>query len=139
MCIRDRAWGTVTAEFSTFANYVDCMLAWGNKFTRQPYVDNVTACKRDPVTGHYDADSFITALWKSGYATDPAYVSKVIAVMKSRNLYRFNDMTSADLENGVGEIGTGTVSYTHLDVYKRQLYSNRTPGTSKRQALHKTG
>lgn len=83
----------------------------GNKFTRQPYVDNVTACKRDPVTGHYDADSFITALWKSGYATDPAYVSKVIAVMKSRNLYRFNYMTSADLENGLGEIGTGM--FTH--------------------------
>ena len=107
----EEAWGTVTAEFSTFANYVDCMLAWGNKFTRQPYVDNVTACKRDPVTGHYDADSFITALWKSGYATDPAYVSKVIAVMKSRNLYRFNYMTSADLENGLGEIGTGM--FTH--------------------------
>ena len=107
----EEAWGTVTAEFSTFANYVDCMLAWGNKFTRQPYVDNVIACKRDPVTGHYDADSFITALWKSGYATDPAYVSKVIAVMKGRNLYRFNYMTSADLENGLGEIGTGM--FTH--------------------------
>ena len=58
-----------------------------------------------------DADSFITALWKSGYATDPAYVSKVIAVMKSRNLYRFNYMTSADLENGLGEIGNGM--FTH--------------------------
>lgn len=34
-----------------------------------------------------------------------------IAVMKSRNLYRFNYMTSADLENGLGEIGTGM--FTH--------------------------
>ena len=27
----EEAWGTEVAEFSTFANYVDCMMAWGQQ------------------------------------------------------------------------------------------------------------
>ena len=94
------AWGYEDAAFSTFASYVDCMRAWGHKFTMPPYVDNVTACIRDPVTGHYDANAFIEAVWKSGYATDPNYVDKVIQIMTSYDLYRFNSMTAEDLEQG---------------------------------------
>ena len=69
-----------------------------------PYVDNVTACIRDPVTGHYDANAFIEAVWKSGYATDPNYVDKVIQIMTSYDLYRFNSMTAEDLEQGGGDV-----------------------------------
>lgn len=104
------AWGTVTATFSTFRNYTDCMLAWGHKFTMPPYVDNVTACIRDPVTGHYDANAFIEAVWRSGYATDPNYVDKVIQIMTNYDLYKFNNMTAADLEQGSV---TGSGQFTH--------------------------
>ena len=37
------AWGYEDAAFSTFASYVDCMRAWGHKFTMPPYVDFQTA------------------------------------------------------------------------------------------------
>lgn len=106
------AWGNEDAAFSTFANYVDCMRAWGHKFTMAPYVDNVSSCIRDPVTGHYDANAFIEAVWRSGYATDPDYVSKVIAIMTSYDLYRFNGMSAADLNNGAGG-GSGNGQFTH--------------------------
>lgn len=109
--VTQEAWGTVTATFSTFRNYTDCMLAWGHKFTMPPYVDNVTACIRDPVTGHYDANAFIEAVWRSGYATDPNYVDKVIQIMTNYDLYKFNNMTSADLEQGGGVVGSG--QFTH--------------------------
>ena len=109
--VTQEAWGTVTATFSTFRNYTDCMLAWGHKFTMPPYVDNVTACIRDPVTGHYDANAFIEAVWRSGYATDPNYVDKVIQIMTNYDLYKFNNMTSADLEQGSSTVGSG--QFTH--------------------------
>ena len=109
--VTQEAWGTVTATFSTFRNYTDCMLAWGHKFTMPPYVDNVTACIRDPVTGHYDANAFIEAVWRSGYATDPNYDDKVIQIMTNYDLYKFNNMTSADLEQGSSTVGSG--QFTH--------------------------
>ena len=109
--VTQEAWGTVTATFSTFRNYTDCMLAWGHKFTMPPYVDNVTGCIRDPVTGHYDANAFIEAVWRSGYATDPNYVDKVIQIMTNYDLYKFNNMTSADLEQGSSAVGSG--QFTH--------------------------
>ena len=108
--VTEEAWGTVTAIFSTFRNYTDCMLAWGHKFTMPPYFYNVTAFPRDPLTGHYDADAFIEAVWRSGYATDPNYVNKVIQIMTFYELYKFNSMTSSDLVPG--DI-TGTGQFTH--------------------------
>lgn len=107
------AWGYEDAAFSTFANYVDCMRAWGHKFTMAPYVSNVTACIRDPITGHYDANAFIEAVWRSGYATDPNYVSKVIAIMTNYNLYRFNSMSVNDVNNGGGDVVNGSGTFTH--------------------------
>lgn len=105
----EEAWGTVTAVFSTFASYKDCMLAWAHKFTMPPYVSHVTICPRDPATGHYDADSFIEAIWRAGYATDPNYVQKVINIMTIYNLYQFNNMTAEDLEDQV----PGNGQFTH--------------------------
>ena len=92
--ITEEAWGTVTGEFSTFSSYTDCMLAWAHRFSRDPYAPYVESCIRDPVTGHYDANAFIQAIWEAGYATDPDYVSKVIEVMTSYDLYKFNNMTN---------------------------------------------
>lgn len=110
----EEAWGSENAAFSTFANYVDCMRAWGHKFTMAPYVDNVTACIRDPVTGHYDANAFIEAVWRSGYATDPNYVNKVIAIISSYNLYRFNSLSAGDDVGGGGnDVVTGNGQFTH--------------------------
>lgn len=108
----EEAWGTETAEFSTFASYVDCMMAWGHKFTMEPYVGNVEVCIRDPVTGYYDANAFIEAVWRSGYATDPQYVDKVINIMQSYNLYRFNSMRVEEL-NGGGSSSAGNGRFTH--------------------------
>lgn len=99
----EEAWGTEVAEFSTFANYVDCMKAWGHKFTMDPYVKRVTACPTDPKTGHYEANAFIKAVWESGYATDSQYVQKVIGIMTSYDLYKFNSMS-------VGDVGMGKPS-----------------------------
>ncbi len=108
----EEAWGHVTDSFSTFASYVDCMKAWGHKFTMAPYVDNVTACIRDPVTGYYDANAFIEAVWTSGYATDPDYVSKVIQIMTNYDLYKFNSMTADSLDFG-GDRVMGSGRFTH--------------------------
>ncbi len=99
------AWGYEDAGFSTFSSYLDCMRAWGHRFTMAPYVDNVTACQRDPTTGHYDANAFIEAIWRSGYATDPEYVDKVITVMTTYDLYRFNNISL------IQEWGPGTGNY----------------------------
>ena len=106
------AWGAVTDSFSTFASYVDCMKAWGHKFTMAPYVDNITACPRDPATGHYEANAFITAVWRSGYATDPNYVELVIEIMTDYDLYKFNSMTVESLKNG-GDKVSGSGKFTH--------------------------
>lgn len=106
----EESWGFQNDAFSTFANYVDCMRAWGHKFTMSPYVSNVESCLRDPVTGHYDANSFIEAVWRSGYATDPNYVGKVIDMMTSFDLYRFNHMQSI----GSGDtVVSGNGQFTH--------------------------
>lgn len=37
-----------------------------------------------------DADRFIEAVWKAGYATDPAYVGKVTKIMVKHDLYRYD-------------------------------------------------
>ncbi len=104
------AWGYEDAGFSTFSSYLDCMRAWGHRFTMAPYVDNVTACQRDPATGHYDANAFIEAIWRSGYATDPEYVDKVITVMTTYDLYRFNNISLIQ-EWKPGTSGSG--QFTH--------------------------
>lgn len=108
------AWGYEDAGFSTFASYVDCMRAWGHKFTMAPYVDHVLTCpkKKD----YYNPDAFIMAVWKSGYATDPAYVGKVIALMESYGLYRFNDMSVEQVKalgTGGGVVIVGNGIFTH--------------------------
>ena len=68
-----------------------------------PYVKRVTACPTDPKTGHYEANAFIKAVWESGYATDSQYVQKVIGIMTSYDLYKFNSMS-------VGDVGMGKPS-----------------------------
>ncbi|HWS39012.1 MAG TPA: sporangiospore maturation cell wall hydrolase GsmA [Actinoplanes sp.] len=37
-----------------------------------------------------DAGKFIEAVWKAGYATDPAYVGKVTKIMVKHDLYRYD-------------------------------------------------
>ncbi|GAA1633884.1 sporangiospore maturation cell wall hydrolase GsmA [Actinoplanes couchii] len=37
-----------------------------------------------------DADKFIAAVWKAGYATDPEYVAKVTKIMVKHDLYRYD-------------------------------------------------
>jgi flagellum-specific peptidoglycan hydrolase FlgJ len=37
-----------------------------------------------------DADAFLTAVWKAGYATDPDYVTKTLALMRNYDLYRYD-------------------------------------------------
>src|ERR1700754_4161738 len=37
-----------------------------------------------------DADAFAHAIHKAGYATDPQYAAKLISLMKTWNLYRFD-------------------------------------------------
>ncbi|MEW6709074.1 MAG: glucosaminidase domain-containing protein [Candidatus Riflebacteria bacterium] len=38
-----------------------------------------------------DPDQFARELQKAGYATDPSYASKLISIMKSNNLYAYNN------------------------------------------------
>lgn len=89
----------VNAQFSTFASYEDCMRAWGHKFTMPPYVANVSALEKGS-DGVYDPVEFITAVWKSGYATDPLYVDLVVSVMNNYDLLQYNSVTVAQLEDG---------------------------------------
>lgn len=122
--ITQESWGTITGDFSTFASYTDCMLAWAHRFSRNPYALYVEACIRDPVTGHYDANAFIQAIWEAGYATDPDYVDKVISVMTSYDLYKFNNMTNIAIP------GTGNGSVDEMPYYYQNDYAHISYGSS---------
>ncbi|MEV1289845.1 sporangiospore maturation cell wall hydrolase GsmA [Micromonospora sp. NPDC049679] len=37
-----------------------------------------------------DANKFIYSIWKAGYATDPAYYTKMTGIMKTYNLYQYD-------------------------------------------------
>lgn len=110
----EESWGEEYAAFSKFKNYLDCMRAWGHRFTMEPYVENVNNCARDPTTGYYQAYGFLEAIWKSGYATDTKYVDKVYTCMESYNLLRFDYMSQEDLDQleNTSSI-TGNGQFTH--------------------------
>jgi flagellum-specific peptidoglycan hydrolase FlgJ len=38
-----------------------------------------------------DADAFIAEVHKAGYATDPGYTDKIVKLMRTHDLYRFNE------------------------------------------------
>jgi flagellar protein FlgJ len=38
-----------------------------------------------------DPDQFARELQRAGYATDPQYASKLISIMRSNNLYEYNN------------------------------------------------
>ena len=64
-----------------------------------PYVKRVTACPTDPKTGHYEANAFIRQYGKADMPRIPS-MSKVISIMTSYDLYKYNSMS-------VGDVGTG--------------------------------
>lgn len=74
-------------QFRLYRNYGECLADRAEFFRRNP---RYAACFKE-TTGH----GWARAVAKAGYATDPAYADKLIAVMDGRNMTRFDTLPTA--------------------------------------------
>lgn len=103
---------TITAGFSIYSSYTDCIKTRAWMLERSPYIENVEAYKK---TGssytRQQANNFIYGIRNAGWATSLTYVELCTSVMETYNLYRFDTMTRATYQpsggNGSGETGSG--------------------------------
>jgi flagellar protein FlgJ len=74
---------TTSATFRTYASMTDSYRDHGN-FLRinSRYAASFNVSR--------DANKFIYSIWKAGYATDPAYYTKMTGIMRSYNLYQYD-------------------------------------------------
>ena len=84
MCIRDR--GKAIASLETFRSYPNAAASFADyaRFLR----GNSRYRNAFRYTGQ--PDQFVREVARAGYATDPAYAAKVIRLMKTYNLYRYD-------------------------------------------------
>src|SRR5215213_1478957 len=74
---------TVNASFRKYRSLADSMRDHGRFLRDNP--------RYKPAFAHSkDADAFAHAIHRAGYATDPQYAAKLISLMKTWNLYRFD-------------------------------------------------
>lgn len=74
---------TVNANFRKYNSWQESIEDHGKLLQNARYA-NCLKYKNDP-------DQFARELQKAGYATDPSYASKLISIMKSNNLYQYNN------------------------------------------------
>jgi flagellum-specific peptidoglycan hydrolase FlgJ len=85
-CDADGCWDT-TAWFRVYASVADSFSDHGRNLYENSRYD-----KAFDYT--HDADRFIREVHKAGYATDPKYTEKIVALMRDYDLYRFNEFAS---------------------------------------------
>jgi flagellum-specific peptidoglycan hydrolase FlgJ len=73
----------VTAYFRVYASMTDSFRDYATLLTRSGLYDSALPHRHEP-------DAFIRAVAAAGYATDPNYANKVINLMTTWNLYRFD-------------------------------------------------
>lgn len=74
----------VSARFRSYRSLGDSMRDHGNFLRANSRYAPAFAFSRDP-------NGFARAIAKAGYATDPAYADKLIGIMRSNDLYRFDN------------------------------------------------
>lgn len=74
---------TVLAAFKAYNSYADSIVDHGNWFHDNNRYAGAVAVRRDP-------RAFAYAINAAGYATDPAYASKLIQLMDRYNLYAYD-------------------------------------------------
>ena len=77
---------TVPAVWRKYSSWAECMTDHADFFHDNP---RYAACFKE-TTGA----GWACAVAKAGYATDPDYAVKLVAVMKGRNLQRFDQVTA---------------------------------------------
>lgn len=74
---------TINDNFRKYNSWQESIEDHGRLLQNSRYA-KAMAVKNDP-------DQFARELQKAGYATDPEYASKLISIMKSNNLYQYNN------------------------------------------------
>ncbi|GAA2525898.1 sporangiospore maturation cell wall hydrolase GsmA [Pilimelia columellifera] len=82
-CNKSGACWPETATFRTYANPTNSFRDHGN-FLR------VNSRYAGAFKHTRNSNAFLNAIWKAGYATDPAYYTKVTSLMKAHNLYKYD-------------------------------------------------
>jgi len=82
-CTKAGSCYTTTATFRTYASAT-------NSFRDHGRFLKVNSRYAPAFKYTRNANAFLQAIWKAGYATDPNYVSKVKALMSSYNLYQYD-------------------------------------------------
>ncbi|MGN9914775.1 glucosaminidase domain-containing protein, partial [Phytohabitans sp. LJ34] len=86
---------TVNQYFRGYASSTDSFRDYGRLLRTPRY-----AAAFDHVD---DPDQFIREVHRAGYATDPEYANKVISLMRTYNLYRFNSARNLAAESVNGD------------------------------------
>lgn len=93
----------ITAAFSVYATYADCIRQRGRMLSMEPYYSHTIARYQNPNDGSYtsaQANSFMTGIKEAGWATSSSYVTNCINHMVTYNLYQFDNMTWEDYQAG---------------------------------------
>lgn len=119
-------WTTVNAAFKKYPSYRESIIDHGNFFTSTPWRTQ----NYQRVLNANDYKTQAKALQACGYATDPAYASKLI------NLIETNNLSSLDGNNGGNSVG-----YKIVNMFKPSMYHINAPYamTPKYITIHNTG
>ena len=119
-------WTTVNAAFKKYPSYRESIIDHGNFFTSTPWRTQ----NYQRVLNAKDYKTQAKALQACGYATDPAYASKLI------NLIETNNLSSLDGSNGGNSVG-----YKIVNMFKPSMYHINAPYamTPKYITIHNTG
>jgi flagellum-specific peptidoglycan hydrolase FlgJ len=77
---------TVLARWRKYPNWQSCIVDRGLFFHQNPRYAHALTCS--------DCTAFALAIQAAGYATDPSYAAKVLAVIRSHNLSQFDQVTT---------------------------------------------
>lgn len=89
------------------------------------YFDLITRANRySAAVNNVDAKSTITAIKNGGYATDPAYINQVMAIINKYNLTQYDNFSEATITVGDKvKVNTGAKTYTGQTL-KWYVYGN---------------
>ncbi len=114
----------ITAGFSIYSSYTDCIKTRAWMLERSPYIENVESYKKTGSSySRQQANNFIHGIRNAGWATSLTYVQNCISVMETYNLYRFDNMTRSNYQissGGSGETGSEQ-EYTSATAAQRAI------------------